>query len=168
MSAEPLSKYRRRLRPHRSATSETFLGINCRNNNRRFHAGCLSDRPHSGVWSKALQRWRSEKVPLSIESHLLNWRDNSDRSLPPPATELLSVFSSSPSFSFTRVSYLYLRRTRTHAHFQSAVAGAELKEVADGSSLGTVCVCVCARARSVRVGVHLCVRVYAQQCHWAV
>lgn len=66
-------------------------------------------------------------VPLTIQSYLFNWLDDSDCSLPLPASELLlSSFSLCLSFS------LRLAICPSPSRFVSAATGARLREVADG------------------------------------
>lgn len=77
-------------------------------------ASCVSIHSLPLLLGHTFEQWYLEqhaamaahwKVPLSIESHLFNWLDDLDCSLPLPATELL-LSSFSLSFSFPQVSYL--------------------------------------------------------------
>ncbi len=81
----------------------------------------------------------------------------------------LPLSSCSPPFLCLSLS-LRLAISPCPSCFLSAATGAQLREVADGSSLDTVCVCVHAGPVRVKVVVCacMCAGVYAQQCHWAV
>lgn len=64
---------------------------------------CVCNHSPTFLWDSTFEQWYLEqrvataafsKASLSIESHLFNWLDDSDCSLPLPATELfLSSFS---------------------------------------------------------------------------